>query len=111
MDMEKSHILYIDDIKQIQAPLDILSIIPKKLAEKTQTLVFKKEGKTLFLLTTNENPQLYHQILDKLEAQGYELQTYYTDPQAFALALGRYTLLEKKQQQISAEETKRNHAR
>ena len=88
-----SKILELKDLKKIQPQLDLLPIIPKSLAEKTQTLVFAQEGKTLSLLTTNDQPQLYHQIIDKLEAQGYEYTTFYTDTESFTYALKRYTKL------------------
>lgn len=109
--MGETHILYLTDIKKIQPQLDSLSIIPKSLAEKTETIVFKQEGKTLSLLTTNNNPQLYHQMIDKLDAQGYDIETYYTDNQAFSHAFNRYKLLEKKQYEEASEKETRNNAR
>jgi len=109
--MAETHILYLSDIKKIQPQLELLSLVPKSIAEKTETIPFKQEGKTLFLLTTNNNPQLYHQIVDKLDAQGYDLETYYTDNQAFAHAFGWYQLLEKKQNKEATEEEIRNNAR
>lgn len=92
--MSNTQILYPADIKKLKVNMSVLPLVSKSLAEKTQTFAFTKAGKILSLITTNNNPQLYHQIVDKLEAQWYELKTYYTDDAWFYLALQRYTTLE-----------------
>lgn len=85
------------DVEQLHPKLTLLPVIPQTLAEKTQTIAFDQQDKTLFLLTTNNNPELHHQILDKLEAKGYEFDIYYTDSDAFTYALSWYQQLHDKQ--------------
>ncbi len=96
-------ILELADVQQLHPKLELLNVIPKNVAKTTQTVAFDQNGKTLYLLTTNNFPELYHQITDKLEAKGYKLDTYYTDTASFALALDRYQQLATKEQK--AQET------
>ncbi len=91
-------ILELADVQQLHPKLELLSVIPKKVAQTSQTLAFDQDGKTLFLLTTNNFPQLYHQITDKLEAKGYRLDTYFTDTKSFEFALDWYQQLANKEQ-------------
>jgi type II secretory ATPase GspE/PulE/Tfp pilus assembly ATPase PilB-like protein len=67
-----------------------LSFFEKEYAVKTQTLVFGKEKKQLYILTTNNFPLLHAQVLDRLNAQDYTYQVRYTDDSGFQQALLRY---------------------
>lgn len=91
-------ILYLSDLKHLTPQWEILPMVTKSLAEKTQTLVYHQDGKMLSILTTNQVPELYHQIVDKLTAKGFTLDTYYTDITGFTYALDRYNQLDDKQQ-------------
>ena len=62
-------ILYLADIKKLTPQHELLPVISKSLAEKTQTLVFDKHENILSVLTTNQFPELYHQVEDKLIAK------------------------------------------
>lgn len=110
MTNENSQIYTLHDLKKLTPKYVLLPIISQSLAEKTETLVFDQEEEHLSVLTTNNNPQLFHQILDKLQAQGYTYTAYYTDQDAFAYALTWYTTLEKKQAQAQEEESYKTHA-
>ncbi|USN55162.1 MAG: Flp pilus assembly complex ATPase component TadA [Candidatus Peribacteria bacterium] len=94
-----SSILYLADVQAIQPQLDLLPLIPKALAQKTQTLVFGKQEKALTILTTNAFPTLYYQMIDKLKAMDYEVVSYFTDTDGFAHAMTWFEQLENKQEQ------------
>jgi hypothetical protein len=96
-------ILELADVQQLHAKLELLNVIPKNVAQTTQTIAFDQNGATLYLLTTNNFPELYHQVTDKLQAKGYKIDTYYTDADSFAIALDRYQQLASQEQQ--AQET------
>jgi type II secretory ATPase GspE/PulE/Tfp pilus assembly ATPase PilB-like protein len=108
--MTESHILDLSALKTINPMLSLLDIIPQSLAEKTRTLVFKQDERHISVLTTNHFPQLYHQVIDKLEAQGYNTETFYTDESAFEYALTRYTEYNKQQVKDQKELDRRTHA-
>jgi len=69
-----------------------------------------KHDNTIELLSTNNHPNLYHQIIDKLEAQGYEIDPYFTDGKWFAEAMKWYSTLEKQQAGDQEEFDRRHHA-
>ncbi len=92
-------ILELADVQQLHAKLELLNVIPKNVAQTTQTVAFDQNGQTLYLLTTNNFPELYHQVTDKLQAKWYKIDTYYTDADSFALALDRYQQLATKEQE------------
>lgn len=109
--MPKTKILYKKDIQALQPDLEILSLIPQTTAETSQTLVYKLiDDETLLLITTNFYPNLYHTSLDRLQAQGYEVETYFTDAEGFAVALSRYHQREIQLQARSAEDQRRMNA-
>lgn len=95
----ESTILTREQVEQLEPMLVTLSLVPKDLAQKTQTIAFKQENKQLSLLTTNNFPQLFHQVLDKLQAQGYTCTTYFTDSDSFGHAMTWFQRLEKQQAQ------------
>jgi hypothetical protein len=108
--MTNSKILELKDIKKIQPKLDLLDIIPQELAIQTQTLVYDQDDLSISVLTTNKNPTLYHQVIDKLEAQGYTYTTYFTDQESFTYALGRYAKHTKAQAKEDKEAHRKSHA-
>ena len=107
--MTNSKILELKDIKKIQPKLDLLDIIPQELAIQTQTLVYDQDDLSISVLTTNKNPTLYHQVIDKLEAQGYTYTTYFTDQESFTYALGRYAKHTKAQAKEDKEAHRKSH--
>lgn len=62
-------ILELVDVQTLHPKLELLSVIPKNVAQTSQTTVFEQDGKILYLLTTNTFPELYRQIVDKLQAK------------------------------------------
>lgn len=98
--MSNARIYSADQIKKIDPDLDLLSLITRKTAESSQTLVFRKEEWKLHILTTNNFPQLFHQVEDRLEIQWYETVAYYTNDEWFSLAYNWYQKLESKTQQL-----------
>jgi len=108
--MTNSHILDLKWLQKITPMLELLDIIPQSLAEKTRTLVFKQDDLHISVLTTNSFPQLYHQVIDKLEAQWYKTETFYTDEPAFEYALSWYTAYKKQKAIDQKELDRRTHA-
>ena len=90
-------ILEIVDIQAIEPDLVFLALLPRAMAEKTQTLAFGGDDDHIYVLTTNNFPTLYHQTIDKLQALGYSCSPYYTDTAGIQHALGRYDRLEKQE--------------
>lgn len=77
--LPSNSILEATDVKAIQPKLSCLDYIPRDIATKAQTISFDQEDKTLALLTTNAFPALYYQMIDRLHAQGWQTQTWFTD--------------------------------
>ncbi len=92
--MVKTKILYAKDVKKIKPNFEGLILLSRNLAETTETVVMEKEWKHIKLITTNNNPNLFHQVEDKLTAQGYILDTYFTDNVWIQLAIEWYTKYE-----------------
>ncbi len=90
-------ILEVVDIQAIEPNLVFLALLPRAMAEKTQTIAFGGEEDHIFVLTTNNFPTLYHQTIDKLQALGYTCSPYFTDTAGMQLALARYDRLEKQE--------------
>lgn len=91
--MPKTKILYTKDIKKLQVDFEALLLLSRNLAETTETIVMERGGehwKTLKVITTNDSPELYHQVQAELEEQGYTLDTYFTDDDGIRLALKWY---------------------
>ncbi len=93
---EKANIYSLEDIRKIDPDLSVLSLVDENIARKSWTLVFAKNETSVSLLTTNDFPQLFHQVEDKLLAQEYDVEVFFTDTQSFAEAMKRYDLLFKR---------------
>jgi hypothetical protein len=62
-------ILELQDIKQIKPNLDALKIISKNTAEKVQAIPFDVDKKLIYILTTNNYPNLLSVLEDKLTSK------------------------------------------
>ncbi len=87
-------ILEIEDIKAIQPDLSHIKIIPQDISQRIQVIIFDKDKITLKLLTTNNFPDQLKNIVAKLEEKWFKSELYYTSPEWFEYAFGRYKLLE-----------------
>ena len=106
--MPKTNILYKKDIKNITPDLDVLSLIPETTATTSQTLAYgMSDEETLLMITTNTYPNLFHTAIDRLEAQWYEVEIYYTDDEWFAVALTWYHEREVQMQKLSERQHQR----
>ncbi len=92
--MSDSRILYTKDIKKMQPDFSALKILSRNIAETTETVILNKQWKNIALLTTNNNPNLYHQVVDKLEAQNYTIESFFTDDDWIDVALEWYDQME-----------------
>jgi hypothetical protein len=98
---EKAPIYTSKDIKKIEPSLDALSLVEESIAGKARTLVFDREDNVLFLLTTNDFPQLFHQVEDRLLAQDFDIKVFFTDTASFSEAMKWYDLLHNRQRKIN----------
>jgi type IV pilus assembly protein PilB len=99
----KKKILEIEDIKQIKPNLDALKIIPKNTAEKIQAIPFDINKKNIYILTTNNYPNLLSVLEDKLTSKWYKREYFYTDEDSFWYALTWYKQLEQLEEQSKKE--------
>ncbi|HKL44193.1 MAG TPA: hypothetical protein VJ892_02865, partial [Candidatus Absconditabacterales bacterium] len=83
-------ILEIDDIKNIKPNFDEIKILKRDVCEKTQTIIFDKEGNTLKILTTNNFPEELKKIIEMLENKGLNTNISYTSKEGFDEAMKRY---------------------
>lgn len=106
--MPQTKIVYKKDIKKITPDLEILSLIPKTTAQTSQTIAYWiTDDETLLVITTNTYTNLYHNTIDRLEAQWYEIETYFTDEEWFAVALAWYHQRDIQLQELSEEQQRR----
>lgn len=110
---ESAKIYGLEDIKKLEVNLEVLSLVTEKTAQTSQTLVFdtEKDSQKLYVLTTNEFPNLFHQVVDRLQTQWYETESFYTDDEAFKYALQWYDQLHKRQKKIAKNKKERLDAR
>jgi len=104
-------ILELQDIKQIKPNLDALKIISKNTAEKIQAIPFDIEKKMIYILTTNNYPNLLSVLEDKLTSKWYKREYFYTDESNFWHALTWYDLLEKLEERVKLEKMQLKTAR
>lgn len=79
------------EIPNLKPDLSVLKIIPKDIAEQSQTLIFSSPDKhTLQLLTTNNFPEKTQHLTEQLHAKGFSTQIFYTTSEGFTQALSRY---------------------
>jgi len=83
-------ILEIEDIKAIKPNFDEIKILNRDICEKTQTIIFDKDGNTLKILSTNNFPEELKQIIDKLQRTWLYTEVSYTSVEWFNEALKRY---------------------
>jgi type II secretory ATPase GspE/PulE/Tfp pilus assembly ATPase PilB-like protein len=103
MQAPSKQILETPDIEAISPELPFLALVPRSMAEKTQTFAFGQEGDHLLVLTTNNFSNLYHQTIDKLQALWYTCSVFFTDTSGIQSALKRYDRLEKQEKEQVAQ--------
>ena len=79
------------EIPNLKPDLSVLKIIPKDIAEQSQTLISSSPDKhTLQLLTTNNFPEKTQHLTEQLHVKGFSTQIFYTTSEGFTQALSRY---------------------
>lgn len=106
----ETKILYEKDIKKLEPHLEHLFLLSRNLAETTQSIVMHKHWNIIELLSTNNFPNLYRQVIDKLVAQWFEVDSYFTDEKWFAEAMKWYGTKEKLQEWEQKEYSRRHYA-
>ncbi len=96
-------ILEKEDVKALQPNFTYVKYLPQEISAKAETVVFDGEKNRLQLLTTNANTLAVKSIVDQLATKGYKTELYYTDPDAFQIAIGWYDTIVK-QEKTEAEE-------
>ena len=104
---EEAKIYGLQDIQQLKPNLEALSLVTQNTAQTSQTLVFDRDGETLYVLTTNTFPTLYHQVEDRLAASGYEITTFFTDVESFGYAMQRYDQLHHRNKKVAKDKKDR----
>ncbi len=87
------------DVAKITPDLDLLNIVPEKIAEKVEAVIFGKNGKKLKILTTNNHPALVAQLVEQLKLKWYDVEFFYTDKESFSLAFKWYDILYQRQKE------------
>ena len=86
------------EIPNLKPDLSVLKIIPKDIAEQSQTLIFSSPDKhTLQLLTTNNFPEQTQHLITQLQSKGYQTQLFYTTIEGFSQSLNRYEELSEQE--------------
>jgi len=66
--IEEAKIYQLEDIQKLEPNLEALSLVTEQTAKTSQTLVFDQDAESVYILTTNNFPNLYHQVEDRLVA-------------------------------------------
>lgn len=99
-------------IESITVDYEALALLSREEAEQHQCIFFALPKGTLdlSLLTTNNHPESYHQILDLYKEKWYNINSLFTDDAGFAVAMQRYNQREQWKTKQSTEEQYRHHA-
>lgn len=103
-------ILDYTDVQKLKVDLLKLAIIPKEVAEKSQTLIFDGDGKHLLILSTNNYSNQLQKLLEQLGNKGYSHDVYYVGARGWEHAFKRYSQLELQEQKKRAAQSKKEHA-
>ncbi|HPC34331.1 MAG TPA: GspE/PulE family protein [Candidatus Absconditabacterales bacterium] len=103
-------ILDIQDIQAIKPDFDSIKILKREVCEKTETIVFDKDGNTLKVLSTNNFPEELNQIIGKLEETGLFTEIFYTSTEGFQEAIKWYDDYEKMLQEQKEKEDAQKQA-
>ncbi|USN57329.1 MAG: hypothetical protein H6766_02495 [Candidatus Peribacteria bacterium] len=98
------------DVQKLKVDLLKLAIIPKEVAEKSQTLIFDGDGKHLLILSTNNYSNQLQKLLEQLGNKGYSHDVYYVGARGWEHAFKRYSQLELQEQKKRAAQSKKEHA-
>jgi hypothetical protein len=104
-------ILDLEDIKNIKPNFDALKILNKATAEKIEAIPFDINKKEIYVLTTNNYPNLLKILEDKLTSRGYKVRYFYTEPEHFNYAFRWYNYLEEIEEKSRKEEEEFKTAR
>lgn len=87
-----------------------LQHIPREEAMQKEIIIFDDREHTISLITTNNHPEAYHELVAAYQAKWYEINDFFTDETGFAVALKRYDKWEQEQQQQLLVHQQRIHA-
>lgn len=99
-----NHILQPADISWLKPNFDLLKMITKQEAVRQGCILWErswKQGETLHLLTTNNNPELLQTCIEWLQKKNYTVDIYYTDDVWFKMALWWYDKMLDYQKQLA----------
>ena len=111
MAIELKTILELDDIKAIKPNLDALRIISRATAEKIEAIPFDINKKEIYVLTTNNYPNLLKILEDKLISKWYKVKYFYTEEKSFFYAFKWYDYLKQLEEKSRKEEEEFKKAR
>jgi type IV pilus assembly protein PilB len=94
-------ILEINDIKNIVPNFNMLKLVSRDLATRSQTCILWGEKKQIDIVTTNNYPEELGSIIQFLWQQWYKITTHYTDEQSFQHCLRRYDEAEHRSTELA----------
>lgn len=98
------------DVQKLKVDLLKLSIVPKEIAEKSQTLIFDGDAKHLLILSTNNYSNQLQALLTQLGNKWYSHDVYYVGVRGWEYAFGWYAQLELQEQKKRTEQSAKEHA-
>ncbi len=98
------------DVQKLKVDMLKLAIIPKEVAEKSQTLIFDGDAKHLMILSTNNYSQQLQRLLDQLGNKGYSYDVYYVSIRGWEHAFAWYGELEAREQKKRVAQSAKEHA-
>jgi general secretion pathway protein E len=89
-----------DKISTLPVEYSALQYLSKQEATAIQCIIFSydKQKETIAVLTTNNFPKEYHQLIDTYKEKWYDVNTYFTDDAWFSEALKWYDTREEEVQ-------------
>lgn len=98
------------DINSIPVVYDALGFLSEEESKQAECIFFSMEWDKLSLLTTNNFPKKYHQLIDIYKEKWYEINSFFTDREWFKEAIKRYDRREEEKQKTDLIHLKRIHA-
>ena len=109
--IEEAKIYQLEDIQKLEPNLEALSLVTEQTAKTSQTLVFDQDAESVYILTTNNFPNLYHQVEDRLVAAWHSITAFFTDSESFEYAMQWYDALHKRNKNIAKDKKDRLDAK
>ena len=95
-------ILEIEDIQAIKPNFDAIKILPKSTCLDAECIAFDKEWNVVYLITTNNKINEFHDVLEEFKNKWLLTEVYYTWKEWFNEVMKRYDQYDLMQNEIKA---------